>query len=84
MTRTDILRAAVEGFRNQQRRLQASISEIEAELNGIVASANGAAPASEAATVRRKRRRVSPEGRGRMRAGQRRRWAAIYAQRQAA
>jgi hypothetical protein len=69
----DIIRAAINGFENQQREIDAQISELRGMLNG-----NGTEQSvtSEAAP-RGKRRKFSPDAIRRMREAQQRRWSKV-------
>src|SRR5580704_10336630 len=65
----DILAAAIEGFEDQKKRIDAQIAEIRRLLTG-----GAAEPAAK--TEPGKRRKVSAAGRKRMAEAQRKRWAA--------
>jgi cell division septum initiation protein DivIVA len=67
---TDILAAALAGFEEQKKRLDARIAELRQQLNGgSPASTQGPIPQPT------KRRRMSTGARRRIAAAQRRRWA---------
>ena len=65
-----IIDAAIEGFEEQKRRIDAQIAELRGELSG-----GGTEPAAETAT-RRSRRKMSAAARKRIAEAQRKRWAA--------
>ncbi len=67
----EIIRAAIEGFESQKRRIDSQIDELRQLLNG-----GGAEPAAESGTPARKRK-ISAAGRRRMAAAQKARWAKI-------
>jgi len=70
----DIIRAAIEGFESQKRRINDRIGELTAMLSGNAAHAPEAAPRKAA---QRKRRRFSIASRRKMAEAQRQRWAKI-------
>jgi hypothetical protein len=67
---TEILNAAIEGFEEQKKRLNAQIAELRQLLNP--ASTNGAGPEPTPA-----KRKMSAAARRRIGAAQRKRWAAV-------
>jgi hypothetical protein len=66
--RTEILNAAIEGFEEQKKRLNAQIAELRQLLNPV--STNGVAPEQTPA-----KRKMSAAARARIGAAQRKRWA---------
>jgi len=66
----EIIDAAIEGFENQKRRIDAQIAELRAMLPGAKTE-----PTSEP-TANRPRRKMSSAGRKAIAEGQRKRWAA--------
>src|SRR5260370_31909753 len=70
----EIIAAAIEGFENQKKRLDAQIGELRAMLNGR--RTESAAPEPP----KRKRRRISAARRKRIAEAQRKRWAASIQQ----
>ena len=73
MARLDnsILEAALLGYQAEQKRIQAAIADIQKRLGGKSTTAPKSAP-----PARRKKHRISAEGRARIAAAQRKRWAA--------
>lgn len=72
ISRTDILKAAIEGFEHQRKMLDETIAELRAELDGTAA-----APAT---TTTPTRKPMSAAAKRRIRQGQLKRWAAVKAQ----
>lgn len=66
MEDTDFLRAALRGYEQQLANVEAKIAEIESRLNGAVVKVK---------VQKKKPRRISAEGRARIAAAQRARWA---------
>jgi hypothetical protein len=66
----DILAAAIEGFEDRKKQIDAQIAEIRQLLTG------GRAEPAAKPEAGRKRRKVSAAGRKRMAEAQRKRWAA--------
>ncbi len=72
---SEVLAAAIEGFEAQKKRIDVQIEEIRELMRGG-ASGSAAMPASDAAPQsKRKRKRMSAEGRKRIAEAQRKRWA---------
>jgi hypothetical protein len=70
-----IIEAAIVGFEQQKRQIDETIAELRTQLNGSAeAKAGRKAKAAEIAPARRKHT-ISAEGRARIAAAQRRRWA---------
>jgi hypothetical protein len=69
MDRIEMLRAALVGLRMQAERIEQSINEIEAELRG----------GKRSQTTARRTNGVSAEGRARIAAAQKKRWASYRA-----
>ena len=67
-----ILQAALLGYQQQLEVVTAKIADLRRRLGGRNAAAPGLAPARPS----QKKHRISPEGRARIAAAQRRRWAA--------
>ena len=67
----EILHAALLGYQQQLQNINAKIAELKRHLGG-----RGGAPAGAAARTAARRHRISPEGRARIAAAQRKRWAA--------
>jgi hypothetical protein len=72
-----LFQAALVGYQRELARIQAAIVVLQQRL-GNHSSGNTAAAASKAATATRKRHRISPEGRARIAAAQRKRWAQAH------
>jgi hypothetical protein len=71
---TGILQAALLGYQQQLDEINAKIAELRRRLGGRSSASSGsAAPAPRA---QQKKHRISAEGRARIAAAQRRRWAA--------
>jgi hypothetical protein len=68
----ELLAAALVGYQRQLEDITAKIAEIKAKLGK---ASSGRAPGAPAAGGGRRKRRVSAEGRARMAAAQRARWA---------
>ena len=66
-----ILQAALLGYQQQLEVINAKIAELKRRLGG-----RGAAPSGVSARPSQKKHRISPEGRARIAAAQRKRWAA--------
>lgn len=66
-----ILQAALLGYQQQLEVINAKIAELKRRLGG-----RGAVPAAVGARPPQKKHRISPEGRARIAAAQRKRWAA--------
>jgi hypothetical protein len=66
-----ILQAALLGYQQQLDVINAKIAELKRRLGG-----RGAAPSAVSARPSQKKHRISPEGRARIAAAQRKRWAA--------
>jgi hypothetical protein len=73
MARLDntILEAALLGYQAEQKRIQAAIAELQKRIGG-----KSATPKAPPVAVARKKHRISAEGRARIAAAQRKRWAA--------
>ena len=67
-----ILQAALLGYQQQLEEINAKIADLRRRLGGR----GPAAAASSAPRATQKKHRISPEGRARIAAAQRRRWAA--------
>jgi hypothetical protein len=72
MARLDntLLEAALLGYQAEQKRIQAAISDLQKRIGGKSATPKPSPP------VARKKHRISAEGRARIAAAQRKRWAA--------
>jgi len=68
----EIVNAAIAGFEQQKLRIDAQISELRAMLDGSARE-----PASTTVPTSRKRRKMSAEGRARIAAAQKARWAKV-------
>ena len=68
-----ILQAALLGYQQQLDEINAKIAELRRRLGGRTTTSTGSAPAPRAP---QKKHRISAEGRARIAAAQRRRWAA--------
>jgi hypothetical protein len=73
MARLDnsLLEAALLGYQAEQKRIQAAISDLQKRIGGKSATPKPASPPAA-----RKKHRISAEGRARIAAAQRKRWAA--------
>ena len=67
----DVINAAIEGFENQKRSIDARIVELRAMLNGSTAEESASMP------IGRSRRKMSVAARKRIAQAQRKRWAAV-------
>ena len=67
----DVMKAAIEGFENQKRSIDARIVELRAMLNGSTAEKPASTP------IGRSRRKMSAAARKRIAEAQRKRWAAV-------
>lgn len=70
---TEILKAAIEGFESQKRRINSQIDELRQQLRG------GRTETTEAPAAPARRRKMSAAGRRRIAAAQKARWAKIKA-----
>jgi hypothetical protein len=70
-----LLQAALVGYQHELARIQAAIAVLQQRLRNHSTSGNTGVPTSNAATATRKRHRISPKGRARIAAAQRKRWA---------
>jgi hypothetical protein len=72
MARLDntLLEAALLGYQAEQKRIQAAIAELQKRIGG------GKPPKPKSQPAVRKKHRISAEGRARIAAAQRKRWAA--------
>jgi hypothetical protein len=66
----EFLAAALAGYQCKLEEIQARMAEIKAQLSGASSPAKAAGPA-------KKKRRLSPEGRARIIAATKKRWAAV-------
>jgi cell division septum initiation protein DivIVA len=71
---TEILKAAIEGFESQKRRINSQIDELRQQLRG------GRTETTEAPATPAHRRKMSAAGRRRIAAAQKARWAKIKAE----
>jgi hypothetical protein len=69
----EIIQAALLGYQQQLQTITTKIAELRRHLGGRSAAPSGTAPASRAP---QKKHRISAEGRARIAAAQRKRWAA--------
>jgi hypothetical protein len=72
-----ILQAALLGYQQQLEEINGKIADLRRRLGG---RANAPATAPAAPRAQQKKHRISPEGRARIAAAQRRRWAAAKKQ----
>ena len=70
-----LLRAALVGYQRELARIQAAIAVLQQRLRNHSTSDNAGVPTSNAANATRNRHRISPKGRARIAAAQRKRWA---------
>jgi hypothetical protein len=80
---TSLLQAALVGYNAELARVNAAIAALEQHL-GKRSDGAPQAPLTKAAPAPRKRHRISPEGRARIAAAQRKRWAQVRKSRQVA
>ena len=71
-----LLEAALVGYRQRRAEIAAKIDELKQRLSGHDAGGTAPEPLSKA-PARRRKRRISPEGRRRIAEAQRKRWAAV-------
>jgi len=69
------LEAALIGYQHQAQEIQGKIAELRRMIGGGTPATAKKAPAKKAVTQRKQRHNMSPEGRARIAAAQRARWA---------
>jgi cell division septum initiation protein DivIVA len=70
-----IIEAAIVGFEQQKRQIDETIAELRAQLNGSTGGEAGPKASVAYASSARKKREMSAEGRARIAAAQKKRWA---------